>query len=84
MTKSSSDEDDNKDGGGVYEPPVDENRNFLNVFDSFGDEDDNIRINPFPDDPGRREKFNLKFYFHTSLWCIKRFYEGLKGLHKTF
>ena len=21
---------------------------------------------------------------HTSLWCLKRFYEGLKGPHKTF
>ena len=26
----------------------------------------------------------LNFYFHPSLWCLKRFYEGLKGLHKTF
>ena len=36
--------------------------------------------------PGRRKKINLNlnFYFHTSLWCLKRFYEGLKGLHKTF
>ena len=34
--------------------------------------------------PGRREKINLNFYFHTSLWCLKRFYEGLKDLHKTF
>ena len=32
-------------------------------------------------DPGRRKKINLNFYFHTSLWCLKRFYEGLKGLH---
>ena len=32
-------------------------------------------------DPRRREKINLNFYFHTSLWCLKRFY---KGLHKTF
>ena len=24
------------------------------------------------------------FFFHTSLWCLKRFYEGLKSLHKTF
>ena len=23
-------------------------------------------------------------YFHTSLQCLKRFYEGPKGLHKTF
>ena len=29
-------------------------------------------------------KIKLTFYFHTSLWCLKRFYEGLKGLHKTF
>ena len=28
-------------------------------------------------------KINLNFYFHT-LWCLKRFYEGLKRLHKTF
>ena len=27
--------------------------------------------------PGRREKIKLNFYFHTSLWCLKRFYEGL-------
>ena len=30
------------------------------------------------------EKIELNFYFHTSLWYLKRFYEGLKGLHKTF
>ena len=35
-------------------------------------------------DPGRGEKTNLNFYFHTSLWCLKRFNEGLKGLYKTF
>ena len=29
-------------------------------------------------------KTELNFYFHTSFWCLKRFYEGLKGLHKTF
>ena len=22
-------------------------------------------------------KVNLNFYFHPSLWCVKRFYEGL-------
>ena len=22
-------------------------------------------------------KINLSFYFHTSLWCLKKFYEGL-------
>ena len=26
----------------------------------------------------------LHFYFHTSLWCLKRFYEGLESLYKTF
>ena len=29
-------------------------------------------------------KINLNFYFHTSLQCLKRFYEGLTGLRKTF
>ena len=29
-------------------------------------------------------KIKFKFYFHTSLWCLKRFYEVLQGLHKTF
>ena len=29
-------------------------------------------------------RFRLNFYFHTSLWCLKRFYEGFKGFHKTF
>ena len=30
-------------------------------------------------DPGRREKINLNISFQISLWCLKRFYEGLKG-----
>ena len=29
-------------------------------------------------------KIKLNVYFDTSLWCLKRFNEGLKGLHKTF
>ena len=41
-------------------------------------------INPLRPNPRRRKKIKLNFYFHTSLWCLKRFYEGLKGLHKTF
>ena len=41
-------------------------------------------LNPSRPNPGRREKINLNFYFHTSLWCLKRFYQSLKGLHKTF
>ena len=37
-------------------------------------------------DPGQVEKINTNFYFHTSLWCLKRFDEGRKDLdfHKTF
>ena len=34
--------------------------------------------------PDEQKKINSNFYFHTSLWCLKRFHEGLKGLHKTF
>ena len=29
-------------------------------------------------------KIKLKFYFHTSFWCLKRFYEGLKTFIKPF
>ena len=43
-----------------------------------------VCINPPSPNHGRREKTNLNFYFHFSFWCLKRFYEGLKGLHKTF
>ena len=32
--------------------------------------------------PGRRGKIKLNFYFHFSLCCLKRFYEGLKGFMK--
>ena len=45
---------------------------FLNVF------------NPSRPDPGQRQKINLTFYFHTSVWWHKKFYVGLQGLHKTF
>ena len=34
-------------------------------------------FNPSRPNPGRREKLKLSFYFHTCLWCLKRFYEGL-------
>ena len=37
-------------------------------------------INPSRPNPGPREKIKLNFYFDTYLWCLKRFYEGLKGL----
>ena len=43
-----------------------------------------LSFNPPRPNPGRREKLKLNFYFHTSLWCLKRFYEGLKCLHETF
>ena len=33
-------------------------------------------LDPSRPDPGRREKISVKFYFHTSLWCRKRFYES--------
>ena len=29
-------------------------------------------------------KLKLNFYFHASLWCPKRFYEGLKAFIKPF
>ena len=29
-------------------------------------------------------KINLNFYFHTSLWCLRRSYEGFKAIIKTF
>ena len=41
-------------------------------------------LNPSRPDPGQREKMNLNFYVHTSLWCLKRFYEGLKAFIKIF
>ena len=40
-------------------------------------------VNPSCPDPGRGEKINLDCYFHTSLWCLKRFYEGPKGLQSS-
>ena len=39
-----------------------------------------IEVNSSPSDHRRREKINLNFYFHTSLWYLKEF----KDLHKTF
>ena len=42
------------------------------------------RINPSRPDPGQKGKINLKFYFHTSLWCLKGFMEALKTFIKPF
>ena len=39
-------------------------------------------INPSRPNPGRREKVKLNFDFYTSLWCLKRFYEGFMRHHK--
>ena len=43
-----------------------------------------VMFNPSRPKSGRRGKIKLKFYFRFSLWCLKRFYEGRKGLCKTF
>ena len=39
-----------------------------------------VNLNLSHPDTERREKINLNFYFRTSLWGLKRFCEGLKGL----
>ena len=46
----------------------------------FWEKSKQIHLNPSRPSHGRREKNNLNFYFHTFLWCLKRFCEGLKGL----
>ena len=38
------------------------------------------RINPSHPNPGQTKKINSNFHLHTSLWCLKRFYEGLNHL----
>ena len=30
-----------------------------------------LPVNPSRSDPERKEKINLNFYFHSSLWCLK-------------
>ena len=37
-----------------------------------------LKFNLSGPNPGRRKKNKLNCYFHTSLWCLKRFYEGRK------
>ena len=41
-------------------------------------------VNRLHPNSGQKEKNNLNFYFHSSLWCLKMFYEGLYDLHKIF
>ena len=38
---------------------------------------ENRDFNLFCSNPGRREKIKLNFYFYTSFWFLKTFYEGL-------
>ena len=42
----------------------------------------NIDINPSHPAPGRGEKINLNFYFHTSLRYLRRFYGSLWCLER--
>ena len=42
-------------------------------------------LNPSRSVPVKEKKLTLIFFFfHNSLWYLKRFYEGLKDLHKTY
>ena len=50
--------------------------NYLNVTFKKGQ---SFSLNPSRPDPEWKEKISLKFYFHTFLWCLERFYESLKG-----
>ena len=59
------------------------NLNRLENVNCFLSQVDAKAVNPSRPDPAQKEKNNLYFYFHTSLWCLKRFYEDFKGLHKT-
>ena len=41
-------------------------------------------LNPDSPNPKRGTKLKVNFSFHIFCGNLKRFYEGLKGLHKTF
>ena len=43
-----------------------------------------LKLSPSCPNPRQREKIELNFYFHTSLWCLKRCYESVKGLLNLF
>ena len=43
-----------------------------------------MKFNPSCPDLRPRERAKSNFYFQTSLRCLKRLYEGLKGLQKPF
>ena len=42
-----------------------------------------FKLNPSRRNPRQSAKTNLNFYFLTSLWNLKRFYEGLSEMHGT-
>ena len=44
-----------------------------------------VNINPSRPDHGQREKNNLNFYFHTSLWCtlLKAFIKPFEALQRS-
>ena len=56
----------------------------LNIQDTEFFDRNTVYINRKTERMNEEKKIKLNVYFHTSLWCLKRFYEGLKGLHKTF
>ena len=45
---------------------------------------DSSYLNTSSPNPRRREKLSKILIFTFLLWCLKKFYEGLKGLHKIF
>ena len=40
-------------------------------------------VYPERPNPAQKGKINWNFYFYTSLWCLKRFYEGLSDIYMT-
>ena len=55
-----------------------------NLIRRDSDQPQFIIPSPCISDSSIEVKINLNFYFHTSLWSLKRFYEGLKGFHRSF
>ena len=49
----------------------------LNIRNNLNHENIEVRLTLSRPNPGRRKKINLNFHVHTSLWCLKKFYEGL-------
>ena len=60
------------------------NKQTKNLIRRDSDQPRFIIPSPCISDSSIEVKINLNFYFHTSLWSLKRFYEGLKGFHKSF